>query len=614
MAPTLERLPNEIVQHILFFLPAESAVAVLKTSRCLNRVANEPTLWRHYCLRDFKLWDESHHIRQRLTAPISITRWQQLYRQRVLTDRKTTSTLNSILASQPSRIAKFDAIVNQGYDTKDTILRHLRVGDEAEDVLARRYFSKALLGHLHRATAIKEWIKAQHGCSTLERALVAFDMFVLHHPAVNFDSVSHPELSSVYIHAYIISVQLAMRLDDWTDVFRKQMGTENRTTREKTLALAKLVRAHSLTGLDSGLHYRDLENNLISLALASPKHPSLPLISVALFCALGERLGLDARPCGFPEHVHAMVYPPEGFTLDGDPASDQNEAKPMYLDPFSSHEEVAVEALRERLSELRLPPNSTHDDFLGSASVKDMVMRTARNIWQSVRESKRRFGRPMGDVEFLSSSYSLDHESAFYGAMFALLVLGYIDQVELIRTGVQPTQIALYINHILETHFPEDVTLVENHIIPLFEGLWSDGRELIEATRIAREADEAPKRIRSRGDHLPRKVKYKIGQIFKHRRYAYQAVIIGWDANCEAGEAWIQMMNVDTLPQGRNQTFYHILDNVRTTRYVAEENIEIVTLRDPPPWILPWAGRYFKRWNGETGTFVSNIRDEYPDD
>lgn len=350
-----------------------------------------------------------------------------------------------------------------------------------------------------------------------------------------------------------------MQLDTLADVFRKENGTENRlTTRAETLALAKFVRAHNLTGLDAHVQYRNLENNFISIALKAPHHPSLPLISVAIFCALAERLGLDARPCGFPEHVHAMVYPPEGFTLDGEPVSDHNKAKPMYLDPFTSAEEKPVEALRERLVELRRP-SDTHDDFLGSASIKDMVIRTACNIWQSVRESKRRFGRPNnGDNQFLSSSYSLDHESAFYGAMFALLVLGYINDMELVRTGVQPTQIVLYIIHILETHFPEDVTLVENHIIPLFEGKL-ECRQLIEAVRIAREADETPKRVHSRGDHLPRKVKYKIGQLFRHRRYGYTAVITGWDADCEAGEDWIQMMDVDALPNGRNQNFYHVL-------------------------------------------------------
>jgi F-box protein 21 len=52
-------------------------------------------------------------------------------------------------------------------------------------------------------------------------------------------------------------------------------------------------------------------------------------------------------------------------------------------------------------------------------------------------------------------------------------------------------------------------------------------------------------------------------------------------------------------------------------RYVAEENIEILPpieaeapARDFPLEI----GKWFKRWDGEEKVFVSNVRDEYPDD
>jgi F-box protein 21 len=48
-------------------------------------------------------------------------------------------------------------------------------------------------------------------------------------------------------------------------------------------------------------------------------------------------------------------------------------------------------------------------------------------------------------------------------------------------------------------------------------------------------------------------------------------------------------------------------------RYVAEENIMVLE-EDPSTQLLKLAGRYFKRWDKEEKVFVSNIRDEYPDD
>lgn len=50
----------------------------------------------------------------------------------------------------------------------------------------------------------------------------------------------------------------------------------------------------------------------------------------------------------------------------------------------------------------------------------------------------------------------------------------------------------------------------------------------------------------------------------------------------------------------------------KSSRYVAEENIEI-TEAEPSAALMGLAGRYFKRWDRESGRFVSNITEEYPD-
>ena len=51
----------------------------------------------------------------------------------------------------------------------------------------------------------------------------------------------------------------------------------------------------------------------------------------------------------------------------------------------------------------------------------------------------------------------------------------------------------------------------------------------------------------------------------------------------------------------------------RSVRYVAEENIAIVR-EDPGENLMALAGQHFKRWDRTNGVFVSNIKDEYPDD
>jgi len=112
-----------------------------------------------------------------------------------------------------------------------------------------------------------------------------------------------------------------------------------------------------------------------------------------------------------------------------------------------------------------------------------------------------------------------------------------------------------------ERLYPMDASLVEKHICPLFNNP-SNGQhvELHEALRVVRAADQSPKQLKSRDTTAARdRVKYKVGQVFRHKRYNYAAVITGWDIECGMNSDWIAHNNVDSLSKGRNQSFYHAL-------------------------------------------------------
>lgn len=51
----------------------------------------------------------------------------------------------------------------------------------------------------------------------------------------------------------------------------------------------------------------------------------------------------------------------------------------------------------------------------------------------------------------------------------------------------------------------------------------------------------------------------------------------------------------------------------KSVRYVAEENI-VDTEMEVGVNLMRLAGRHFKRWDETSKTFISNIKDEYPDD
>jgi len=75
--------------------------------------------------------------------------------------------------------------------------------------------------------------------------------------------------------------------------------------------------------------------------------------------------------------------------------------------------------------------------------------------------------------------------------------------------------------------------------------------------------------------HMPR---YSVGQVFRHARYGYRAVIIGYDSTCRAGPQWATRTGVHDLPRRGDQPFFHVLVDVRDRpdaqiAYVAEDNI-----------------------------------------
>ena len=141
---SLDGLPNEVIQQILYHVPSRQITALLQTSRKFNQLAH-PLLWQHYCKIQFKYWESDHCIKEKFRNDIHKVDWKRIFIDRQLINRSTDDALESILSTQSGRIEKFEQVAKYGYDAKDTLLHHMNVGDEAEDVLARRY------GFLYRA-------------------------------------------------------------------------------------------------------------------------------------------------------------------------------------------------------------------------------------------------------------------------------------------------------------------------------------------------------------------------------------------------------------------------------------------------------------------------------
>ena len=312
---------------------------------------------------------------------------------------------------------------------------------------------------------------------------------------------------------------------------------------------------HNLTGIDSDSAYRDLQNNYIGIALQDVNHPSLPLLSVAIFCALACRLGLDARCCGMPGHAHAMVFPDSTHESNGANAGD---LEAMYLDPYRSDQETPVVHLLETLASWGVqPPNFSR--FISDSSTGTIVLRTCRNILATVHE----FGGQGANTDSqprirLYANPFADMENAFYSALWANFML--TDVVSRPHLNNQQEFIPLILGR-FERLYPMDASLIERYICPLYNNPSNaEHWGLHEALRVVRAADQSPKQLKPRNTRVAReRVKYNVGQVFRHKRYNYIAVITGWDIECGMNSDWMAHNQVDALTKGRFQSFYHSL-------------------------------------------------------
>ena len=325
----------------------------------------------------------------------------------------------------------------------------------------------------------------------------------------------------------------------------------------------------------------------------------------------------------------AIVGPQHEICSDPDPDHSGSECDLTYFDPFQSDAEMPIENLRARLR-LVGANDSSHSAFLEPSPTSEIVLRAARNILASVQEEHRHLLAHYGGQTRASPGPTFpDLEAAFYGALWASLLLGTLNPSDRPALTQGRNYLPPFIQQ-FESQYPFDAGLIEAHVVPLFSNVAESAR-LQESVRVVRSADTVPKRVKHRSSGVSQRVHYRVGEIFVHRRYGYTAVITGWDPECGADEQWMAEMRVNELSQGKYQSFYHVLcvqlhrlrpgtANVmasvedRSMRYVAQENIEILRPDNPPDALMRLAGKFFKRWDSKASCFISNILDEYPSD
>jgi F-box protein 21 len=271
------------------------------------------------------------------------------------------------------------------------------------------------------------------------------------------------------------------------------------------------------------------------------------------------------------------------------------------MDPFNSSEPVSLPKLEAQLK--FITPTATPEQtvsYLSAVSARNLSNRAAHNILSSPSHDP---GLPV---------HPINPNLATYAALFSLVIL----PSHPFNHPVQMRQhLAVLTQHFLE-YFDLDIHLFETHVLPLAYAL-PDSRAYRNIISQLKESDHESRTPKYRSDERNAIVEYKVGQVFRHRRRGYLAVIYGWDHYCRMQEQWITMNQVDRLPRGRNQPFYNVLVEDESTRYVAQENVVLLSadeITEQHVNAFPIEiGKWFKRYDPDTGTFVSNVKDEYPE-
>lgn len=114
----------------------------------------------------------------------------------------------------------------------------------------------------------------------------------------------------------------------------------------------------------------------------------------------------------------------------------------------------------------------------------------------------------------------------------------------------------------------------------------------------------------------PPEVKYRVGQVIRHKIWGYRGVIIGWDPIAHAPEEWLNKMHPPDKWHWRKMPNYSILVDTRDrpqpqVTYVPQENIEIITQTEI---VHPNLDNYFDSFDGAQYLMRPALKYFYPRD
>ncbi|XP_067911231.1 F-box only protein 21 isoform X2 [Heterodontus francisci] len=318
--------------------------------------------------------------------------------------------------------------------------------------------------------------------------------------------------------------------------------------------------------------YYNPMNSYIHQVLRQKK--GIPITLCVIYSTLGKNLGVQLEPVSFPSHfLLRWCQKLEGSTdiLDY-----------VYIDAFDNGKPCTVKECEHLIGQ------QVATNFYSSVTTKDVLFRMVTNLFH------------LGKREGSDQSYQL-----LRNALDLYLTLAPDDVQYLMlqarlyfHLGINPEKVLDILQHI-------------QAVDPLQHGVVG---HLVQLTleQIARKNQTTAVQVKRHTDEKHRKIEYSVGLVMKHKRYAYDCVIYGWDSKCMMGLDWMRTMGVHNLPHGPDQPFYNVLVQDGSCRYAAQENL----IFNPSPMEIGHqeVGRYFSEFSGTHYVANEELQIQYPDD
>lgn len=111
-------------------------------------------------------------------------------------------------------------------------------------------------------------------------------------------------------------------------------------------------------------------------------------------------------------------------------------------------------------------------------------------------------------------------------------------------------------------------------------------------------------------------VKFRVGQVIKHKKWNYKGVIVGWDEKARAPVEWLNQMHGNENKNWREMPNYSILVDTKDRltpqlTYVPQDNLEILTNTQI---IHPMLELHFEKFDGDKYVPRPWLRTVYPQD